>query len=161
MKINDIPTDQWYQIFLDCMNGVHKKPLNYSRVDLCYSTTEHKSKVWLDRYCMNHVENVDQAISILSFENIHPSLVTPLNDMLYVHWNKPLSQKATEYLDETITPNPVEGVQMIYRDVLEGNKFIIAINTLDDGKSLKDHPEQYHLFVQDTKLDRFVKISPT
>jgi hypothetical protein len=60
----------------------------------------------------------------------------------------------------TITPHPVEGIKMIFNDVIEGNKFIIAINKMGDGNILQSHPEQYDLFVQDTKLDRFVKISP-
>jgi hypothetical protein len=103
MKLNDIPTDQWYQIFLDCMNGVHEQQLNRGNIDLCYSPTECKSRVWLDKYFMDQLEYIDQPIIILSFEKYHPSLVTPLNDMLYVHWNKPLSQKAKEYLDDYYT----------------------------------------------------------
>ncbi len=161
MKLNDIPTDQWYQIFLDCQNGVPeclRFPRNVSFEFTPKSDNLDDTDVKIHRYIDNDLDK-DDRINILEIKSLQINITAIMNGLLYIYHNQDLSKKAKEYLDLS-EENQVEGIKMICNDVVAGNKFIIAINKMNDGKSLKEHQEQYDLFVQDTQLDRFVKISP-
>ncbi len=52
----------------------------------------------------------------------------------------------------------LEGFEMIANDIMEGNKFLIAINMKNNGKELHEEYDSYVILVLDPEIDRFVDL---